>query len=69
MTSTVRDVIDRLHARKHKLEDAMSYCLNFDSEGPEKLRKLARFEGELAGIDEAIGIVETVGTAESVVVI
>lgn len=69
MTSTCRDMIDLLHAEKRRVRDAISYCLNFDSEGPEKVRKLAYLEGQLAGIDVAIDIVETVGTSESVVVI
>lgn len=69
MTSTIRDAIDLLHAQKREVHDAMSYCLNFDSEGPEKIRKLARLEGELAGVDEAIDIVEAVGTSEPVAVI
>jgi hypothetical protein len=67
MTAALQASIDLLQTEKRRIQDAMTYCLNFDSEGPGKIRKLAHLEGELAGIDEAIGIVESVGRAESVV--
>jgi len=67
MPLAVRNVTDLLHAQKREVRDAMFFCLNFDSEGPAKKRKLAHFEGELAGIDEAITIVEAVAASESVV--
>ena len=67
MTATLQAAIHHLQREKRRIQDAKTYCLNFDSEGPEKLRKLAHFDGELAGIDEAIGVVESVGRAEPVV--
>lgn len=67
MTASLQAAIHHLHKEKRRVQDARIYCLNFDSEGPGKLRKLAHFDGELAGIDEAIGVVESVAGAEPVV--
>ena len=69
MTATIQASINLLFAEKRRLQDAVSYCLNFDSEGPAKTRKLAHLEGQVAGLDEAIGIAESVGRAESAVFI
>lgn len=65
MTSAFREVIDLLEMQKRQVRDAIAHSLNFDSEGPTKLRKLTRLEGELAGLETALGIVETAGSSES----
>lgn len=63
MTSEFQEVIQHLHTQKRQLMDTRSHVLNFESEGPTKTRKLARIEGELAGIEAAIRIVEKVGAS------
>jgi len=63
MTSEFQEVIGLLHSQKRQLMDTRAHVLNFESEGPTKTRKLAQIEGELAGIETAIRIVEKVGTS------
>jgi len=65
MTSAFHEVIDLLEIQKLQLRDTIAHCLNFDSEGPTKLRKLAHLEGELAGLETALGIVNAVGASET----
>ncbi|HKZ52054.1 MAG TPA: hypothetical protein VJ085_02100 [Candidatus Acidoferrales bacterium] len=63
MTSEFREVIQQLQSQKRQLMETRSHVLNFESEGPTKTRKLAQIEGELAGIEAAIRIVEKVSTS------
>jgi len=63
MTSEFQEVIQLLHRQKRQLMDTRSHVLNYESEGPTKTRKLVRIEGELAGIEAAIRIVEKVSAS------
>ncbi len=65
MTSAFREVIHQLEEQRRQVRDTITLSLSFDSEGPNKLRKLARLEGELAGLETALGIIEAVGSSES----
>ena len=65
MTSAFREVVDLLEMHKRQVRDAISHSLNYDSEGPTKLRKLTRLEGELTGLETALSIIEAVGSSES----
>jgi len=65
MTSAFREVLDLLEKQRRQVRDALTHSLNFDSEGPTKLRKLLRLEGELAGLETALNIVETAGSSEA----
>jgi len=60
MVPSTVEILERLRRRRRELDETISQALNFDSEGPTKTRKLARLEGERAGIDAAIHIVEVV---------
>jgi hypothetical protein len=65
MTSAFQEVIDVLEMQQRQVRDAISHSLSFDSEGPTKLRKLARLEGEFTGLETALGIIKAVGSSES----
>jgi hypothetical protein len=58
MNRSTLEILARLQKRKRELDESITNAMNFDSEGPTKVRKLARFEGERAGIEAAISIVE-----------
>lgn len=59
MNRSTLEILARLQKRKRELDETITSAMNFDSEGPTKVRKLARLEGERAGIEAAINIVET----------
>lgn len=65
MTSAFREVIHQLEEQRCQVRDTITHSLNFDSEGPTKLRKLTRLEGELAGLETALAIIDAVGSSES----
>jgi hypothetical protein len=65
MTSAFREVIQQLEEQRRQVRDTITLSLNFDSEGPTKLRKLTRLEGELAGLETALAIIDAVGSSES----
>lgn len=58
MNSSTLEILGRLQKCKRELDETITSSLNLDSEGPTKMRKLARLEGERAGIEAAISIVE-----------
>jgi hypothetical protein len=58
MNRSTVEILHNLQTRKRELDEGINHALNFDSEGPTKVRKLARLEGERAGIDTAIRLVE-----------
>jgi hypothetical protein len=65
MTEPIWRVGQLLQAYQRQLQDTKHYTLNFESEGMVKVRKLARLEGELAGVQAAIEIVDAIGTGTS----
>lgn len=65
MTSAFREMMHELEEQRRQVRDAITHSLNFDSEGPTKLRKLTRLEGELAGLETALAIIDAVGSSES----
>lgn len=64
MTSAMQEVTQLLLARRQELREDLADCLNYNSEGPTKMRKLAHLEGEIAGLEAALRLVEAVGSSE-----
>jgi hypothetical protein len=66
MTEPFLRALDLLLAYEQHLQHAKYDVLNFQTESMVKTRKLAHLEGELAGIQAAIEMVEAVGTGASI---
>lgn len=64
MTSALQEVNQLLLAQRRQLQGDLTDCLNYDSEGPTKTRKLAHLEGEITGLEAALHLVEAVGSSE-----